>query len=52
MRLREYHDKTKPLIELYDEKRLLRRVDATKPIQEVFDDIVDQIRLPKPSSFS
>jgi len=52
VRLREYHDKTKPLIELYDEKRLLRRVDATKPIQEVFDDIVDQIRLPKPSSFT
>lgn len=51
VRLREYHDKTKPLIELYEEKRLLRRVDATRPIQEVFDSILAQISLPKPSSF-
>lgn len=50
VRLREYHDKTKPLIELYEEKRLLRKVDATKPIQEVFDDILGQLSLPKPSS--
>lgn len=52
VRLREYHDKTKPLIELYEEKRLLRRVDATKPIQEVFDDILGQLSLPKPSSIN
>lgn len=52
VRLREYHDKTKPLIELYEEKRLLRSVDATKPIQEVFDDILGQLSLPKPSSIN
>lgn len=52
VRLREYHEKTKPLIELYDEKRMLRKVDATKPVGEVFDDIIEQIRLPKASSFT
>lgn len=52
VRLKEYHDKTKPLIELYDEKRLLRKVDATKPIQEVFDSILAEISRPKPSSFT
>lgn len=52
VRLREYHEKTKPLIELYEEKRLLRRVDATKPIKDVFDDICAQIAQPKPSSFT
>jgi adenylate kinase len=52
VRLREYHEKTKPLIELYDEKRMLRKVDATKPVGEVFEDIIEQIRIPKASSFS
>lgn len=52
VRLREYHEKTKPLIELYEEKRMLRKVDATKPVGEVFEDIIEQIRLPKASSFS
>jgi adenylate kinase len=52
VRLREYHEKTKPLIELYEEKRMLRKVDATKPVGEVFEDIITQIRLPKASSFS
>lgn len=52
VRLREYHDKTKPLIEFYEEKRMLRKVDATKPIKDVFDDILAQLSLPKPTSFT
>lgn len=52
VRLREYHEKTKPLIELYDEKRLLRRVNAMGPVEEVFEDIVDQLKLAKPSTFA
>jgi adenylate kinase len=51
VRLREYHEKTKPLIELYEERRILRRVDATKPVKQVFEDIIDQLRLAKPSTF-
>jgi adenylate kinase len=52
VRLREYHEKTKPLIELYDEKRLLRRVNAMGPVEGVFEDIVDQLKLAKPSTFA
>jgi adenylate kinase len=51
VRLREYHEKTKPLIELYEDRRILRRVDATKPVEAVFEDIVDQLKLAKPSTF-
>jgi len=51
VRLREYHEKTKPLIELYEDKRMLRKVDATKPVEEVFEDIIDQLKLAKPSTF-
>jgi adenylate kinase len=51
VRLREYHEKTKPLIELYEDKRMLRKVDATKPVNEVFEDIIDQLKLAKPSTF-
>ena len=50
VRLREYHEKTKPLIELYEDKRMLRRVDATKPVNEVYEDIIDQLKLAKPST--
>jgi len=52
VRLREYHEKTKPLIDLYEEKRMLRKVDATKPVDEVFEEIIEKIRLPKASSFT
>ncbi|HNY31539.1 MAG TPA: adenylate kinase [Fibrobacteria bacterium] len=52
VRLREYHEKTKPLIELYEEKRLLRRVDAMGPVEDVYRDIVDQLKLAKPSTFA
>jgi adenylate kinase len=50
VRLTEYHDKTKPLIQLYEEKRILRRVDATRPIQEVFDAILDVLHLQRPQA--
>ncbi|HQF54183.1 MAG TPA: adenylate kinase [Fibrobacteria bacterium] len=52
VRLREYHEKTKPLIELYEEKRMLRRVDATQPVEAVFEDIIDLLKLAKPSTFA
>lgn len=52
VRLREYHEKTKPLIELYEEKRMLRRVDATQSVEAVFEDVVDLLKLAKPSTFA
>lgn len=39
-RLKVYHEQTQPLIEFYEKKGVLRTVDGTKPMQEVFDSIV------------
>ena len=38
-RLSVYHDQTQPLIDFYKEKGVLRTVDGTKEMQEVFDAI-------------
>ena len=38
-RLKAYHDQTQPLIQFYKEKDVLKTVDGTKPMQEVFDSI-------------
>ena len=39
-RLTVYHDQTQPLIDYYREKNILKSVDGTKPMDEVFSDIV------------
>ena len=39
-RLAEYHDKTRPLLELFAERDLLLRVDAGGTIEEVFRSVV------------
>ena len=39
-RLSVYHDQTQPLIDYYREKNILKSVDGTKPMDEVFSDIV------------
>jgi adenylate kinase len=39
-RLSVYHEQTQPLIEYYDKKGILKTVDGTKDMQEVFSDIV------------
>ncbi len=38
-RLKVYHEQTQPLIEYYDKKNILKNVDGTKDMQEVFTDI-------------
>lgn len=38
-RLNVYHEQTQPLIEFYQSRKVLRTVDGTKPMQEVFDSI-------------
>lgn len=40
-RLKVYHDQTQPLIDFYTEKGVLRTVDGTVPMQEVFAAIVE-----------
>jgi adenylate kinase len=38
-RLKVYHDQTEPLVDLYDEQGLLRRIDGTRDPTEVHDHI-------------
>ena len=40
-RLSVYHEQTQPLIDYYDKKNILKSVDGTKDMQEVFSDIVN-----------
>ena len=35
-----YHDQTQPLIDYYKKQNILKSVDGTKPLNEVFADIV------------
>ena len=39
-RLGVYHDQTQPLINYYKEQNILKTVDGTKPLNEVFADVV------------
>lgn len=45
-RLAEYHTKTQPLLDLYQAKDLLVRVDANRPIPVVYEDIRTRLGLP------
>ncbi len=38
-RLKVYHDQTQPLIDYYNEKGILKSVDGTKDMQDVFNEI-------------
>ena len=40
-RLSVYHEQNQPLIDYYDKKNILRTVDGTKDMQEVFNEIVN-----------
>jgi adenylate kinase len=45
IRLREYHEKTDPIIELFRKKELVVVVDGTKPANDVEKEIRAQLRL-------
>ena len=47
-RLRDYHAKTRPVIELFDRKEFVVTVDATRSKHEVFEDICARLGLPRP----
>ena len=42
-RLREYYEKTKPVLDLYGRKNLLLSIDGDRPIEQVYEDI--QVKL-------
>lgn len=46
IRLREYHEKTKPLLELYAKMGMLITVDASRSIAEIYADVKRQLGLP------
>lgn len=43
VRLREYHEKTAPLLELFDNKQMLVRVEATGTIEEVYQSMLERL---------
>lgn len=48
VRLQEYHEKTKPLLELYRKKGILLSVDGNRPIETVYREIRQRLGLPEP----
>jgi adenylate kinase len=46
IRLREYHEKTKPLLELYAKLGMLITVDASKSISEIYSDMKRKLGVP------
>jgi len=49
-RLRDYHTKTAPIIELFERKEFIAKVDATLPIAAVEADIRRQLGIPAPTA--
>jgi adenylate kinase len=47
-RLRDYHEKTKPVIELFERKEFVLSIDATPPKDQIHRDIVAKLGLPEP----
>jgi adenylate kinase len=47
-RMQEYHEKTKPLLELYRAKDMLIRIDADRPIAEIVGEVRSRLRLGEP----
>lgn len=48
VRLREYFEKTAPLLELFEMKQMLVRVDGTHSIEEVYGAVRAALKLPEP----
>jgi adenylate kinase len=49
VRLREYHEKTKPVIELFQRKEFVASFDATRKVAEIQAEIRTRFDLPPPS---
>lgn len=48
VRLREFHDKTAPLLQLFHDKGMLETVDANRPVADVYQAIRDALLLGPP----
>ena len=48
VRLREYEENTAPLLELFEQKGMLARVDGMKTIEEVYRAVRETLGLPEP----
>ena len=48
VRLREFHDKTAPLLQLFHDKGMLETVDANRPVADVYQAIRDTLLLGPP----
>jgi adenylate kinase len=46
-RLRDYHEKTQPIIELFERKENVLHVDAKREIAVIQDDIRSRLGLPR-----
>jgi adenylate kinase len=47
-RLRDYHEKTTPIVELFERKEFVAHIDATRSIDEVQREIRERFDLPMP----
>jgi adenylate kinase len=45
-RLRTYHDQTRPIIELFERKEFVAHVDASRPVSDVYADVLRVLGLP------
>jgi adenylate kinase len=50
VRLREYHEKTAPLLQLFHEKAMLVTIDASRSIEEVYADVWKSLGLMPPKA--
>ena len=50
-RLAEYHEKTRPLLQVFEDRNMLLSVNAGQPIPEVYRSIVRGLGLEEQSSF-
>jgi adenylate kinase len=48
-RLSDYHQKTRPIVELFEQKEVVHHVDATHSIEEVQAEIRARLSLPPPA---
>ena len=46
VRVRDYHEKTRPVLELFRRKEFVVTVDATRPPRQVFEDVRERLGLP------
>jgi adenylate kinase len=45
VRLKEFHEKTAPLLHLFEEKNMLLRIDGNQPVEKVYRSVVKGLRL-------